>query len=319
MNTLTVTNRKSQKINLTSIDSSTYRNLVKDVIHFNSYIKDGERYILIAKKGELLNNSLNQKLSNSEFIFVDNLEHKRYLEANLLSIFKNENLMVEQKSKILYSAVTSVVKNMFEEPTIESITKTKDTIESMLDEILADDKTLNALMSVTAHDYYTYSHSVNVMIYSLSLGKAINLESTRLPKLGISALLHDIGKSQIPSEIINKNGRLSDKEFEIIKNHSQYGYEIAKESGIDDEEILSGIRHHHEKSDGSGYPDSIRYLNLKVFPKIIAIADIFDALTTKRSYKNALSGSNALSLIRSNMLHHLNKRLFDTFCSLIEC
>ena len=172
-------------------------------------------------------------------------------------------------------------------------------------------------MNVTSYDYYTYTHCVDVTIYSLSLGKTLRLSKAELEDLGTSAILHDIGKSKIDYDIVNKKGRLTDEEFTAMKQHPVFGYDIALENGITDERILSGIRHHHEKLDGYGYPDKLKKEDLTMFAQIIAVADIFDALTTKRSYKEAFTSFDALMLMKKEMSTQLNEQILSNFIKLL--
>ncbi len=173
-------------------------------------------------------------------------------------------------------------------------------------------------MHVTAHDYYTHTHSINVSIYTLSLGSFLGITGKELEVLGMSAVLHDLGKSKIDYEIINKNGKLTDEEFTQMKHHPAYGHEIALSLGIEDERILSGIRHHHEKIEGGGYPDNLKGSQISQFARIIGVCDVFDALSTKRSYKDPMSSFESLRLMKQQMVGHLDMRMVDAFIKMLH-
>lgn len=168
-------------------------------------------------------------------------------------------------------------------------------------------------MKVSSHDYYTYTHSINVCMYAISLGQQLGLNKEEMRLLAEGALLHDIGKSEIDSSIINKNGKLDEAEFAAMKNHPAFGAEILERNGEKNEIIRDIVRHHHEKLDGKGYPDGKDASTLGKFAQIVAIADIFDALTTRRSYKEPLSSFEAFSLMRSKMKDELNGEMLLQF------
>jgi HD-GYP domain-containing protein (c-di-GMP phosphodiesterase class II) len=134
----------------------------------------------------------------------------------------------------------------------------------------------------------------------------------------MAAVLHDLGKSKIDYEIINKNGKLSDEEFAHMKCHPAFGHEIALKLGIDDERILSGIRHHHEKIQGGGYPDNLKGEQISYFARIIGVCDVFDALSTKRSYKDPMSSFESLLLMKQQMSEHLDMDIVNAFIKMLH-
>ncbi len=146
----------------------------------------------------------------------------------------------------------------------------------------------------------------------------MGLKKEELNLLGKAALLHDLGKSKIEPDIVNKNGSLSEKEFLAMKMHPAFGYEIAKKMGIDNKDILDGIRHHHEKLDGRGYPDGLKDSEIGLFARIIGVCDVFDALTTQRSYKKAMRSIDALRLMKEDMKNHLDADILNTFIKMLR-
>ncbi|MEA3554759.1 MAG: HD domain-containing protein [Campylobacterota bacterium] len=124
------------------------------------------------------------------------------------------------------------------------------------------------MLKVTSHDYYTYTHSVNVSTYALGFGEYLNLSQENLKILGIAGVMHDVGKRKIPSEIINKNGKLTQDEFELMKSHPTFGVEILKNLGETNQLLLDVIEQHHEKIDGSGYPKRLKKIKYIYFHKL---------------------------------------------------
>jgi HD-GYP domain-containing protein (c-di-GMP phosphodiesterase class II) len=191
-------------------------------------------------------------------------------------------------------------------------------VSDLVDTILVDNFTLKSLLVIASHDYYTHTHSINVAIYALSLGSFLGLQKETLAELGEAALLHDLGKSKIDPAIINKNGKLTDKEFKEVQKHSDLGYAVGLKLGIKNKNVLDGIRHHHEKMDGSGYPLGLKGKEIPLFARIIGACDIFDALTSRRSYKEPMTTFETLKLMKTTMKEHLDVRLLDKMISMFK-
>ena len=134
-------------------------------------------------------------------------------------------------------------------------------------------------------DEYTYSHSINVSLYSMLIGKWLEFPESEIKLLMSAGLLHDVGKSKIPTNILNKKGPLTKEEFEVIKKHPIFGFEIIKDNAGINKGVKEAVLMHHEKENGTGYPYGIKGGNISSFAKIISIADAFDALTSERVYK----------------------------------
>ena len=143
-------------------------------------------------------------------------------------------------------------------------------------------------------DAYTYQHCRRVAGYAVTLALALGFEGPQLAALRLGAGLHDVGKLRLPREVLNKRGRLSLAEYELVKQHPVWGLELLTGTDLP-EETRAIIRWHHEKRDGSGYPDGLAGDEIPLHPMIIGIADVYDALTTERSYRPALPLTRALT------------------------
>ncbi len=170
-------------------------------------------------------------------------------------------------------------------------------INRIVDELLENRDIMINLSDLRCVDEYTFAHSVNVAVLSIVIGKSLGYHELRLRDLGIGALLHDIGKTQIPNEILNKPGKLIGEEIVIMKNHTQFGYDILK--NYDEISGLSrvGALLHHERMDGSGYPFKKKGDEISEFARIIAIADTYDAMTSNRVYKKKMSPDKAIEYL----------------------
>jgi len=254
-------------------------------------------------------------LREIENLYVDQDEYNRYesyAEKHLHSIASNPDIPFTEKADIVYKKASEVMDNLFKNPdSLENMQKSQNIVDGFVSLALQDEATLESIMKIAAHDYYTHTHSINVSIYSLSLAKFLGLKDKDLEDMGMASMMHDLGKSKVDAAIINKNGKLSDAEFTEMKNHPQRGYDIAVKMGIKDSRILSGIRDHHEKLDGGGYPRGLKDKQISLFARIIAVADVFDALTTKRSYKDAMPSFQAIKIMKNQMDTHLDMRLIN--------
>jgi len=182
--------------------------------------------------------------------------------------------------------------------------------ESMISNFYAILRSLvNAL---EAKDLYTGKHSERVTRYALSIGRAMGCSVAEMEALQTVGYLHDIGKIGIADNILNKAGALTEDEFELIKKHPVIGESIVSELGLSPEERAI-IRHHHERWDGGGYPDGLSKHEIPLLARIIMVADSYDAMTSKRAYRNAMSRSEALMELRGNRSKQFDAEVVDAF------
>lgn len=173
----------------------------------------------------------------------------------------------------------------------------------------------NLIVATETKDEYTAGHNYRVAMYGLQLGQAMKLDAELLRALARGGLIHDVGKIRIPGEILNKPGKLDADERTVIEQHPVYGYEMCKYIGFMTEE-LSVIRHHHEKWDGTGYPDKLRGTEISLPARILAIADVYDALTSRRSYREPWSQERALQVIVEGSGTHFDPECVSAFVQL---
>jgi putative nucleotidyltransferase with HDIG domain len=152
-------------------------------------------------------------------------------------------------------------------------------------------------------DDLTYAHSMSVSLICKIFGDWLRMSEQDKEVLKIAGFLHDIGKVKVPKEIINKNGKLTNVEYEIVKKHTEFGYEILKNKNID-ERIKMVALMHHEKCDGSGYPNKLKKDQIIDFAKIVAIADSYEAMTASRCYREAICPFNVIEEFQINSLQH---------------
>lgn len=172
------------------------------------------------------------------------------------------------------------------------------------------------ISTLKVSDEYTFKHSVDVATMAMVVAKKHGMSEHEVHEIGISGLLHDVGKSKIPNEILNKAGRLDEDEFAFMKQHSLFGYQILKEKDTISKEISLGVLQHHEKISGLGYPIGLSGEQICPYAKILSVVDVYDALVTERPYKKAFSQRDAIEIIMS-MTADLDISVIESFLNSI--
>lgn len=269
-------------------------------------------------------NNIKEKIKNLQIkdLFIltkDSNLYEKDTQEYLTKLLLQQNISVKLKSEIVHEMTIDTMYQLFNNQISKSkINRSKDLINDSINLLLSDNTAVDAMLGVTSYDYYTYTHCVNVSIYAIAFGHYLKLNKQQLLSLGMGALLHDIGKLKIPNEIVNKNGKLTDEEFKIMEQHPIFGVKVLEELGETNKDVLQIIEQHHEKIDGSGYPNNLEKEMIYPLSQIVTIADIFDALTTKRSYKEALTSYRALIIMQKEMKNEINQNLLKEFISFMD-
>jgi HD-GYP domain-containing protein (c-di-GMP phosphodiesterase class II) len=197
------------------------------------------------------------------------------------------------------------------------LAKGQDIANGMVSALLEDVTAVGALGKLANHDYYTYYHSARVASYALAMAMQMSLrDEAQLQSIAIGCLMHDIGKSKVDLSVLNKPGSLDPAEWEMMKKHPEFGDKIG-EGSILDAIPRNIILHHHERMDGGGYPHNLSKNELLEEVKIAAFADVFDALTTNRSYQKARTKFEALDFIRNKLLKNLHRESFEAMVAIL--
>ncbi|MNI36124.1 Cyclic di-GMP phosphodiesterase response regulator RpfG [compost metagenome] len=178
----------------------------------------------------------------------------------------------------------------------------------------ADFPSLHSVMSgLQAKDDYTYRHNIGVGVIATLIGKWLHVDEEDLSMLSMAALLHDIGKIRITDEILNKPGKFTDDEYQEMKNHTLYGYDIIKQTPNISNRLALVALQHHEREDGRGYPFGIRSHQIDYFSKIVGVADIFHAMTSKRVYKEATPFYIVIKQMQEDSFGQLDQSICNLF------
>lgn len=186
-------------------------------------------------------------------------------------------------------------------------------VEEMTASIFRNQDALLGLQRIRHADHYTFEHSVNVSVLMLAFAKSLNLSAPVIKELGLGALLHDIGKTLVPNDILNKPGPLTEHEFTVMQRHVSDGVTLLSRSHGFPHAALSIVAEHHERTDGSGYPHGKTGAEISLFGKMASIVDVYDAITTDRVYHRGMEPSEALRKLLSWSNHHFDPKLVQQF------
>ncbi len=260
---------------------------------------------VLLTKGIDLKESYIEKLKKygvSEIYLDDELSADLIIEDIMRDQTRNEAVVLVKKMMNSYHFSTSL--------DIEGV---KEMVNKIIDELLGNRDILYNLSEIKSVDDYTFEHSVNVCILSIITGIGLGFDLQRLRDLGTGAMLHDIGKLSIPQEILKKPSQLTVDEFEEIKKHTVFGYEMLKKTekvNLVSAYIAFG---HHERYDGSGYPLQLKNDNIQIYARIVAVADVYDALTSDRVYRKKLKPNEVYEYITSLGVNHFDPKVIESF------
>ena len=221
---------------------------------------------------------------------------------------QNQGILDRRVSQEAVTQVRGLFDSVRRQPvTPELLVPLVSTGRTLAQQILRSPQVLLSLARVHQWDEYTFIHSFNVAALAGFLTYRLHSDDPELvEKVVVGGLLHDLGKAQVPLEVLNKPGPLEEEEFALMKRHSAWGEELALQGGVTDPQIRAVIRGHHERWSGSGYPDALRREEIPEAARITAVADVFDALTAERAYKRSLPSRDAMNLILGDTGHHFD-------------
>jgi len=186
-------------------------------------------------------------------------------------------------------------------------------VEEISNSVLRNPGALISLARLRSADDYTYMHSVAVCALMVALARQLELDEGQTREAGMAGLLHDLGKALIPMEVLNKPGKLTDEEFHIVKNHPVEGHRLLVEGGGASKVSLDVCLHHHEKVDGTGYPEGLKDADISLYAKMGAVCDVYDAITSNRPYKNGWDPAESIRKMVEWSSGHFDTHIFHAF------
>lgn len=279
------------------------RNTPMDNFHKASLLKMGIGGVYI-REGE----EDEKKEENDNNQVVVSAEVQKVIEKNTVQDRAKVNLSESVKARVVEG-----IQYLYNDTESSGFTSTtKNITDDLMKAINNNDALAVDISALKVSDEYTFKHSVDVATMAMIVAKKHGLSESDVYEIGISGLLHDVGKSKIPNEVLNKAGKLTDDEFAMMKQHSLFGYGILKEKDDLSNQIKMGVLQHHEKMNARGYPMSVGADSINLFARIISVADIYDALVTERPYKKPFSPRDAVEMIMS-MTDELDINVMKSF------
>jgi putative nucleotidyltransferase with HDIG domain len=254
---------------------------------------------------------------------VSEAESDAQVEAELMEAVSSQReiapvstaVEIERAAKICFQSKQAVI-SMFQEARMG---KTIDVggaqrmVEEITDSVTRNPGALISLARLKTVDDYTYMHSVAVCAMMVALAKQLGLDEQGTRTAGLAGLLHDLGKAAMPMEVLNKPGKLTDAEFSIIKTHPEEGHRMLLTGSDVDPLVLDVCLHHHEKTDGSGYPKGLKSDEISLFAKMGAVCDVYDAITSNRPYKIGWDPAESLRKMAEWANGHFDPKVFQAF------
>ncbi len=298
-----------------------------DLFVNSSSVKGKEKFVRIFPSGGTLQKKDLEEYHHKYFqLYVPEEQRRTYLRSLVKS-----NVDDLTKTEVIKDSALQYLHTLFDkgkefstELLSQNIEGCREVVESMVDVLdhHSIDSLKNLIGNLSFHDFYTYDHSINVSMYCIQIYKVVNPKATRreLIHAGLGGLLHDLGKIKIPTHILNNPGGLSNEDYQMIKQHPDFGLELllhghCKVDDSIDLKIIARIVHeHHENIDGTGYPKKLKGKEqIHLLARVCTIADFFDAITTKRSYNEVLSIPEAMNTMKKFRNLKLDPDIFDIF------
>jgi len=281
--------------------------LARDITLYNS----SNFNTLLLTKGQILNNTYIKRIAYHSI-------EGAYIESEAFADIDVEPYIDDKLTSNSLSQINDIYfefKMNSGKITTNNIKKLSSIVDSLITELLDKDDLSYNVIDFKNYDTYTFQHCLNVAILSMSTGISLRMSERQLHDLGMAGLLHDIGKMTIPVSILNKPGKLTDEEYEIMKSHPINAAELLKNYVSND--IVRAIEGHHEKLDGSGYPYGRKGDNIHYYSKILAICDVYDALTSDRPYRKAAFPNEVIEYIMGCGDTHFDHEILSHFIKII--
>ena len=259
--------------------------------------------------------SLSSQASTIANYLSGSIEHES-AQANLEQHTFKKELNIARK---LHERTRSYVDQALEDVRLGQAVDTegaKEIVSEVANSITRSPHALVWLTNMKERDEYTSIHCMNVCVMAVSFGQSLGLSKAELEVLGLGGLLHDLGKMRIPLEILNKPSKLTFEEFEVMKTHPMEGYNMLKEQSDLPSEVLDIVKHHHERRNGKGYPSQLNGDQINNMTRIVAIVDVYDAITSDRCYHDAITPYDALKNMYEWVKEDFDKEMIEQF---IKC
>jgi HD-GYP domain-containing protein (c-di-GMP phosphodiesterase class II) len=283
-------------------------------------VRPDEPVVLYAERNTPFGERSRRRLQENrvEYLYISSSQqglYRAYLESHLPAILQDPSIETEAKSEILYASAHGLMQEIFENPELDgALGRSRDLVKNTIQFMYGQRRALRHLIQAASTDYQLYTHAVNGFVLGMGLALRAGIGTPKeLAAFGTGAMLRDIGMTRVPQTIREATGKLTVSQFDMLKRHTEMGEEMVAELGETNRLTLDIVRHHHERIDGTGYPDRLEGNGLQPLLKVMTIADTFDALTTRRNHQRPMGSFEALRLMRLRMNRELDPALLDLF------
>ena len=278
------------------------------------------QYMLCASMDSPVNPDMKAQIAWTGFttVYVPHLHCEAlydYLEKNLRRIIEGDGNGGGDSAAFIFESADSLMRHLWEHTdTTAALQRVRTAVEAAVWVIMQNKSALRNILNIAGHDYYTYTHCIHVSALMIAACDIIfSYSKKQLLSVGLGAMLHDIGKRNIPGNILKKPGSLSLEEFRDIMKHPMWGLELAEEAQKIRRHARGIIMSHHERFEGGGYPAGIPSKNLDEPTRMAKIVDVYDALTNHRPYGPAITPQEAVNMMQTGMDGHFDGRLLREF------
>lgn len=287
---------------------------------FNIYVFIDEKYYLYLKAGDRISDGKIESLHNKDTgasFFVKTSDKELY-RAWVREEMNSNSLTPEQKAKILRESSIAIMEDLFEVDDVnQAMDEAKPIITEFINFMEYHPDSIQFMLSLSGHDFYTYNHSLDVSIYALGLGGVLGYDKKTLEELGLGSLFHDVGKRNVSLDILCKKGPLDEAEWAQMKMHPAYGLQILNQHPNVSDAVKAAAFEHHESWEGNGYPQQLKGQEIHPFARIVALTDTYDAMTTQRSYNKPMSPLDALTMMKEKLAGRYDPEILKAMHSVL--
>ncbi len=297
-----------------------------DIIDQKLYFKYQGQFVFFQEKGQKWLSADSKRLKDfgleDLYIRADSLNvWHEFMDSKMPKLLQEPKMSMADKGKIIYQTCVSTAEAVFNNPkSSETAQKSTSFLKHCIDFLSQDKSSFYELFKTSALTMSEHSHGLHVAAYAVTLGKKMGFtKEQELVTLGVGALLHDLGKTKISPELLDRKGPISDAEKEELKKHAKYGYEIVSQYGTAIPQLAKRIIvEHHERIDGSGYPKGLTGGQIHIFSQIVGVCDVFDSMTSHRPYKDKASPFDSVSEMLTLDQNKFDKNLLVAFIEMMK-
>ncbi|WP_125154723.1 HD-GYP domain-containing protein [Clostridium rectalis] len=273
-----------------------------EILGKNILSSDGK---ILLRAGMRLTKNYLKKLKNIGVFYI-------YLEDVRLEDVELEDEQLAELKQFTMKSMSHIIKNVHS-CNGKELKQSLGAVEELVSYIIDLGDVNKSLSDIKTYDNYTYMHSLDTCIMTSFLGLSSEFNKKELKELGVGAILHDIGKTMIPNRILNKQGKLTEEEFNEIKKHTIYGGQILRKNPSIPNSIIDIVEQHHERFDGLGYPYGLKGNSISKFAKVVCICDVYDAVSNDRCYRKKFNPNDAYELILAGSGTNFDQKLVKKF------